>query len=198
VNYLSANLRLNGPHKVRRVDGSKTLFDPVVGVQLRMPDTGQRWHTQVYTETGGFGVGSDFTRQVFPTIGVRLTERASLDLQKTDIEPDATRRALVLTGSDLVGHVRLSGVPLGPSVGDHRGPRRRQRAGRPGTGAPRTGHRSRPRGQRRHGGRYHLTERGSGMMLSGRTHSSSARSGSGTSAAKRVRSPCVGSRKSRN
>ena len=61
VNYLSASLRLNTPLQVRSVDGSKTWFDPIVGVQLRTPDTGRRWHARVYTEIGGFGVGSDFT-----------------------------------------------------------------------------------------------------------------------------------------
>lgn len=80
VNYLSANLRLNTPLQVRSVDDSKTWFDPIVGVQLRTPDSGGRFHAQVYTEIGGFGVGSDFTWQIFPTIGVRLTERASLEL----------------------------------------------------------------------------------------------------------------------
>jgi len=80
VNYLSANLRLNAPLQVRSVEDSKTWFDPIVGVQLRTPDSGKRWHAQVYTEIGGFGVGSDFTWQIFPTIGVRLTGRASLEL----------------------------------------------------------------------------------------------------------------------
>lgn len=79
VNYLSANLRINAPLQVRSVDDSKTWFDPIVGVQFRTPDTGRRVHAQVYTEIGGFGVGSDFTWQIFPTIGVRLTERASLE-----------------------------------------------------------------------------------------------------------------------
>ena len=56
VNTLQANLRFNGPGQ-RSVEGSKTWFDPLVGVQLRTPDTGKRWHAQVYTEIGGFGVG---------------------------------------------------------------------------------------------------------------------------------------------
>jgi hypothetical protein len=33
----------------------------------------------VYTEIGGFGAGSTFTWQVFPTVGVDLTTRASLE-----------------------------------------------------------------------------------------------------------------------
>jgi hypothetical protein len=79
VNYLSANLRINSPLQVRSVDGSKTWFDPLVGLQLRTPENGKRWHAQVYTEFGGFGVGSTFTWQVFPTVGVDLTKRAALE-----------------------------------------------------------------------------------------------------------------------
>ena len=80
VNYMSANLRINTPLQVRSVEGSKTWFDPLVGLQLRTPENGKRWHAQVYTEIGGFGVGSTFTWQVFPTLGVDLTKRASLEL----------------------------------------------------------------------------------------------------------------------
>jgi len=78
VNTLQANLRFNGPGQ-RSADGSKTWFDPIVGLQLRTPDTGKRWHAQVYSEIGGFGVGSDLTWQVFPTIGVNLTKRSSVE-----------------------------------------------------------------------------------------------------------------------
>lgn len=78
VNTLQASLRFNGPGQ-RSADGSKTWFDPIVGLQLRTPDAGKRWHAQVYTEIGGFGVGSTFTWQVFPTIGVNLTKRSSLE-----------------------------------------------------------------------------------------------------------------------
>jgi hypothetical protein len=78
VNTLQANLRFNGPGQ-RSADGSKTWFDPIVGVQLHTPDAGKRWHAQLYTEIGGFGVGSTFTWQIFPTVGVNLAKWASLD-----------------------------------------------------------------------------------------------------------------------
>jgi hypothetical protein len=110
VNYLSANLRLNTPLQVRSVDDSKAWFDPIVGVQLRTPDSGRRVHAQVYTEIGGFGVGSDFTWQIFPTIGVRLTERASLEFgyRWLDIDYETGEEATlfkydVLTQGPLVG-----------------------------------------------------------------------------------------------
>jgi hypothetical protein len=35
INYLSTNLRINSPLQVRSVDGSKTWFDPIVGLPLQ-------------------------------------------------------------------------------------------------------------------------------------------------------------------
>ena len=78
VNTVQANVRFNGPGQ-RSADGSKTWFDPLVGLQLHTPDTGKRWHAQVYAEIGGFGVGSTFTWQIFPTVGVNLAKWASLE-----------------------------------------------------------------------------------------------------------------------
>lgn len=42
-------------------------------------ENGKRWHAQVYTEIGGFGVGSTFEGQVFPMLGVNLSKSASLE-----------------------------------------------------------------------------------------------------------------------
>jgi hypothetical protein len=78
VNTLQADLRFNGPN-LSSVEGSKTWVDPIVGLQLHTPESGKRWHGQVYTEIGGFGVGSTFTWQVFPTFGVNLAKWVSID-----------------------------------------------------------------------------------------------------------------------
>jgi hypothetical protein len=78
LNTLQTSLGFNGTAQ-RSADGSKTWFDPIVGLQLLIPDDGKRWHAQAYTEIGGFGVGSTFSWQVFPTVGVNLTKRASLE-----------------------------------------------------------------------------------------------------------------------
>src|SRR5512137_75054 len=78
VNTLQADVHINGPGQ-SSADGSKTWFDPIVGILLKTPDTGKRWHAQVYTEIGGFGAGSTFTWQVFPTVGVNLAKWVSLE-----------------------------------------------------------------------------------------------------------------------
>jgi hypothetical protein len=109
VNTLSGSLRFNGP-SARSVDGSKTWFDPIVGLELRTPETGSRWHAQVYTEIGGFGVGSTFTWQVFPTVGVNITKAASIEFgyRWLDIDYSSGDNATlfkwdVLTQGPLVG-----------------------------------------------------------------------------------------------
>jgi hypothetical protein len=61
------------------VSQDETWVDPLVGLMLRSPRE-HRLHAQVYTEIGGFGAGSDFTWQVFPTLGIKLSERLSLEL----------------------------------------------------------------------------------------------------------------------
>ena len=63
----------------RSVEQSKAWVDPLVGLLLRTPEKG-RLGLRVYSEFGGFGVGSDFTWQVFPTVMFRVTERTSIDL----------------------------------------------------------------------------------------------------------------------
>lgn len=61
------------------VSQDKTWVDPLVGLTLRT--TGQhRVLARVYTEIGGFGAGSDFTWQVFPTVGIRFSDSVSADL----------------------------------------------------------------------------------------------------------------------
>jgi hypothetical protein len=61
------------------VSQDKTWVDPLVGLILRTPGE-HRVHAQVYTEIGGFGLGSDFTWQVFPTVGFKFTDHFSLEV----------------------------------------------------------------------------------------------------------------------
>ncbi len=112
INCLSANIRINAPLQVRSAGDSKTWFDPIVGVQLRTPDRGKRWHAQVCTEIGGVGVGSTFTWQVFPTLGFSLSKRASLELgyRWLDIDYETGENTTlfkydVLTQGPIVGFV---------------------------------------------------------------------------------------------
>jgi len=60
------------------VKHTKDWVDPVAGIVLRTPED-HRWHATLIADVGGFGVGSDFTWQVFPSAGVDLTQRVSLE-----------------------------------------------------------------------------------------------------------------------
>jgi hypothetical protein len=61
------------------VSQDKTWVDPIAGLTLRTA-AGRPVQLRVYSEIGGFGLGSDFTWQVFPTVGIRLGRGASLEL----------------------------------------------------------------------------------------------------------------------
>jgi hypothetical protein len=78
VNVLQGKLRFDAPLQALGGDQSKTWADPLVGFILRTPG-GRRVGLRVYSEIGGFGAGSDFEWQIFPTVYVGLGERASLD-----------------------------------------------------------------------------------------------------------------------
>jgi hypothetical protein len=77
VNTLQGDLEF----KTLGVDVSqdKTWVDPLVGLTLRSPRE-HRVRLQLYTEIGGFGAGSDFAWQIFPTFGFKVTDRFSLEV----------------------------------------------------------------------------------------------------------------------
>jgi hypothetical protein len=77
VNTLQGEIEFKGPLGLR-VDQSKTWVDPLAGLLLHTPP-GSRVGLRVYSEIGGFGVGSDFVWQIFPTVTIGLGQRASLD-----------------------------------------------------------------------------------------------------------------------
>lgn len=78
VNLLQGRLKLKGPLQVER-EQDKAWVDPLVGVILRTPGE-RRVGFKLYSEIGGFGMGSDFAWQIFPTVSIGLTKRASFDL----------------------------------------------------------------------------------------------------------------------
>lgn len=76
VNTLQGELTFKGPDVARNQD--KTWVDPIAGITLRTPPD-RRVQMRVYSEIGGFGVGSDFAWQVFPTVSLKLTSTSSLE-----------------------------------------------------------------------------------------------------------------------
>ena len=76
VNTLQGELTFTGPDVTRSQD--KTWVDPIAGITLRTA-ADRRVQARLYTEIGGFGAGSDFTWQLFPTLSLRLGHTASLE-----------------------------------------------------------------------------------------------------------------------
>jgi len=77
INTLQGKFTFKGPDVSR--SQNKTWVDPIVGVTLRTA-ADRRVQLRVYTEVGGFGAGSDFAWQLFPTGSLRLTDKTSLEL----------------------------------------------------------------------------------------------------------------------
>lgn len=61
------------------VSQDKTWVDPIAGLTLRTA-AGTPVQLRVYSEVGGFGLGSDFTWQIFPTVSIKMGQSASLEL----------------------------------------------------------------------------------------------------------------------
>ena len=78
VNTLQGSIALDGPLQIA-ADQNKTWVDPLVGLILRTPGD-RRVGFKVYTEVGGFGAGSDFEWQVFPTVSIKFTDHVLMDL----------------------------------------------------------------------------------------------------------------------
>ncbi len=76
-NVLQGQIQFKGPLQLT-VEQTKQWVDPIVGLNLRSPKE-RWWHAGLYSEIGGFGVGSDFAWQIFPTVGVQVSRRLSLD-----------------------------------------------------------------------------------------------------------------------
>jgi hypothetical protein len=76
VNTLQGQLKSNT--LAFDVSQDKTWVDPLVGLILHSSGE-HRVQLKVYTEIGGFGVGSDFTWQIFPTLGWKFTDHFSLE-----------------------------------------------------------------------------------------------------------------------
>jgi len=77
-NILQARIGFKGPAETA-LEQTKQWVDPIVGLNLRTAGAG-RLHARLYTEVGGFGVGSKVTWQVFPAIGFDVGKVVAVDL----------------------------------------------------------------------------------------------------------------------
>jgi len=92
----------------RDVEQDVTWVDPIVGLNLRTPPD-RKVLLKVYGEIGGFGAGSDFTWQIFPTIGFRLGSHASLEFGYRWLDLDYSTG----DGTERFGYDVLTQGPVG-------------------------------------------------------------------------------------
>jgi hypothetical protein len=89
------------------VSQDETWVDPIVGLRLRTPPD-RPVHLQVYSEIGGFGAGSDFTWQIFPTVGFKIAPKASLEVGYRWLDLDYSKGE----GTEKFGYDMLIQGPL--------------------------------------------------------------------------------------
>lgn len=77
VNTLQGELTFN--RLGVNVSQDRTWVDPIAGLTLRTP-AGRPVQLRVYTEIGGFGAGSDLAWQIFPSVGINVTDSFSVEL----------------------------------------------------------------------------------------------------------------------
>ncbi len=69
------------------VERSKQWIDPVVGVVLHTPGE-RRWHASLVADVGGFGIGSDLSWEVLPSVGFDLAKWASVEVGYKYLDTD--------------------------------------------------------------------------------------------------------------
>lgn len=80
VNDLGVNLSATGPlGNPRSASGSKTWVDPIVGLRVTLPFS-RTTDLTTLVDVGGFGISSDISVQVWPSIGFRLSDKTRIKL----------------------------------------------------------------------------------------------------------------------
>lgn len=70
------------------IEQGATWFDPLIAARARTDFDGSNWKLQLLGDIGGFGIGSDFTWQIKPTLGYRFSKLFGLDLSYRWISMD--------------------------------------------------------------------------------------------------------------
>lgn len=108
-NSIEADLALNlPPGNVR--GGTQSWWDPIVGVNLSLPLSGQQLTFDGRFDVGGFGAGSDVTWQAFPYLNWRISKSTSLQVGYRWLGTDYE------TGSG-ANRFRYDVVLAGPQIG---------------------------------------------------------------------------------
>jgi len=91
------------------IQETKNWVDPVVGIRLST-DPENRVKLGLLGDIGGFGVGSDFAWEIYPTIGINLSRRSALSIGYRWIDVDYSTGE----GNERFGYDVLS---QGPCIG---------------------------------------------------------------------------------
>jgi hypothetical protein len=77
-NRISGKLDFKGPILQGTFEETKNWVNPIVGVKLKQP-LGSRYHFAFEGDIGGFGAGSDFAWNLFPTFGIDIKKNFAIE-----------------------------------------------------------------------------------------------------------------------
>jgi hypothetical protein len=77
MNWFKTTLQLEGPNRSAEGSVKQSWFDPLIAGRAIAP-LGGKWSANLYGDVGGFGIGSDITWQMVPTINYRLSHKLTL------------------------------------------------------------------------------------------------------------------------
>ena len=77
-NRISGKIDFKGPILQGTFEETKNWVNPIVGVKLKQP-VGSRCHFAFEGDIGGFGAGSDFAWNLFPTFGVDVNKHFAIN-----------------------------------------------------------------------------------------------------------------------
>lgn len=112
INSINQNAKIapgQGPFQGVDVSDTKTWFDPIFAARASTKIKDGDWKLALSGDIGGFGMGSDLTWQVRPTVGYQFTNVFAMDLSyrwlgidyKTGAGPNRFLYDMVISGPEL-------------------------------------------------------------------------------------------------
>lgn len=94
----------------RKIEQVETWFDPLLVARAKTDFNGSSWKMKLAGDLGGFGIGSDFTWQLKPSLGYQFSKLFSMDLSYRWISIDYNTG----NGDD---YFKYDMVTSGPEIG---------------------------------------------------------------------------------
>ena len=77
MNWFNTSLELTGPNRSAQGSVKQSWLDPLIAGRVHVP-LGGKWGFAAYGDVGGFGMGSDITWQLIPTVTYQINHKMTI------------------------------------------------------------------------------------------------------------------------